>query len=233
VKSSDTQQRERTNTRKNAKKEGVACETHDLVVMQVLGAAYAFGTRTHAELAILPVCVSVYLSVCLSACLPVHLSATLRYRHNQSRCSPRHCLSLYLPFSLLSSCSKVLLESCCVCMCFCLQLDMSRPVGAYVADQLARWGFTAEMESFVSRLEAACWPVTHKLANLKLTSCTSTWRQNISQLGQVILSVCYWLNSTAVNSCDRNLHLYFCPCDCATTSGYMTSSIECKRYCPH
>ena len=110
---------------------------------------------------------------------------------------------------------------------------MSSPVGAYVADQLARWGFTAEMESFVSRLEEACWPVTHNLANPKLTSCITNWRQNISQLGQVIFSVCYWLYSTAGNSCDRNLHLYLCPWDCAPTSGYKISSIECRRYSPN
>ena len=46
-----TQQKERRNTTKNAKTRDVACETYDLVVMQVLRAAYASGIRTHAELA--------------------------------------------------------------------------------------------------------------------------------------------------------------------------------------
>ncbi len=83
-------------------------------------------------------------------------------------------------------------------MCFCLQLDMSSPVCACVADQLARWGFTTEMESFASQLKAACWHVTGKFANAKLVSCTSAWSLHTTQLGQVTPShVCCWLNLTA------------------------------------
>jgi len=137
--------------------------------------------------------VCVYLSVCLSACMSVCLSVTRRYRHNQSRWSPRHCLFLHLPFSLLSSfslLSKVLPGNCCICMCFCLQLDMSSPIGAYVADQLARWGFTAEMKSFASRLKAACWDVTGKWASPIFAPCTSAWSQDISQLDQVTIFMC-------------------------------------------
>ena len=134
---------------------------------------------------------SVCLVVCLSACLPVYmsvcLSATSRYRHNQSIWSPRHCLSLLLPFSLLSSCSKVLLASCVL---FYLQLDMSSPVGVYVADQLARWGFTAEMKSFASRLKAACWDFTGKWASPNFAPYTSAWSQDISQLDQVTIFMC-------------------------------------------
>ncbi len=96
-----TQQRERANTAKNAKKKYVACETYDLVVMQVLSAAYASGTCTHAELAGLhgqraislaaagrplaaffdnltsvKVCTAC-LSVCLSLYLPARISASV------------------------------------------------------------------------------------------------------------------------------------------------------------
>lgn len=162
----------------------------------MLDAAYAFGICENAELAglhgqraislaaaerplaafhdnltsikVMLLCLAVWLSMCLPVYMSVCLSATLRYRHNQSRWSPRHCLSLLLPFSLLSSCSKVLLGSC---VCFYLQLDMSSPVGVYVADQLARWGFIPEMKSFASRLKAACWDVTGKRASPIFAPC--------------------------------------------------------------
>ncbi|KAL0017866.1 hypothetical protein WJX77_006536 [Trebouxia sp. C0004] len=65
-----------------------------------------------------------------------------------------------------------------------VKLDMSSPAGACVADQLARWGFTAEMESFASQLKAACWHVTCKFANANFVSCTSAWSLCINQLGQ-------------------------------------------------
>ena len=75
-------------------------------------------------------------------------------------------------------------------MCFCLQLDMSSPVSLSIADQLAKWGFMCEMESFASQLQAACWPVTHKWANAKLASCTTSWSQQTSELGQVRSLLC-------------------------------------------
>ena len=108
-------------------------------------------------------------------------------------------------FQPLSVCQQKLR----VQMCFCLQLEMSNPVSLSVADQLAKWGFMSEMESFASQLQAACWPVTHKWANANLATCTTTWIQNTNQLAQVIPSVCYWLNQQL--SCDGILHLYFFP----------------------
>ncbi|DBA98733.1 TPA: hypothetical protein ACH3X1_014506 [Trebouxia sp. C0004] len=70
-----------------------------------------------------------------------------------------------------------------------VKLDMSSPAGACVADQLARWGFTAEMESFASQLKAACWHVTCKFANANFVSCTSAWSLCINQLGQALREV--------------------------------------------
>lgn len=61
---------------------------------------------------------------------------------------------------------------------------MSSPAGASVPDQLARWGFTCKMQSFASQLQVACWHVTHKFANPRLTSCTSTWSPLTSEHGQ-------------------------------------------------
>ena len=64
---------------------------------------------------------------------------------------------------------------------------MSSPAGASVADQLARWGFTAEMQSFASQLQASCFYVTRKFPSPKLVSCTSTWIAHTNQLDQVFV----------------------------------------------
>ena len=106
----------------------VACETHDLVVMQVLSAAYAFGIRTHAELAGLheqraislawaglplaafmdnltsvKVCTAICLSVCLFVCLPHSDTDTT----NQNGHPDIACLY----FCLSASCQVV--QKCC------------------------------------------------------------------------------------------------------------------------
>ncbi len=77
-------------------------------------------------------------------------------------------------------------------------MDMSSPVGVHIADQLARWGLTVEMESFVSQLRTSCFHVTGNFPNLKLLSCTTTWSPHTNRLGQVVLVCVPWLNSTAV-----------------------------------
>ena len=98
---------------------------------------------------------------------------------------------------------------------------MSSPVGVHIADQLARWGLTVEMESFVSQLRTSCFHVTGNFPNLKLLSCTTTWSPHTNRLGQVIL-VCALAE---LNSCHVMAF-----CICTSTSASVTVQLLATRH---